>query len=446
MFKFSIVQKDKQSKARAGELVTPHGIIKTPNFNPVGTQASVKALSSRDLKEMGAQIVLANTYHLHLRPGENVVKELGGLGKFMSWDGPTMTDSGGYQVFSLGSAQVETEDGKKLHKFSSTGSEKHVTLERSENAAIESQRKNIGDPIAALQDDKLLVIPENEAFIEEARLGARKTQPIKPAKMDEKGVTFYSHLDGTEHRLDPQIAVAMQEAIGADLIVAFDDHESPLWNYEQTKASLERTNRWGIESLQAQKRKDQLMYGVVHGGMFEDLRVESAKFTDKHFAAISIGGSYTTKDLLYKTLALTTPHFAEDKPRHLLGIGEIQDLFHAIERGIDFFDCVAPTRRGRHGNFYIHPETGGTVKQNFTLQITSAKFITDQEPIDPLCKCYVCQNFTRGYINHLFKAGELLGQHLGSYHNVYFIVNLVQEIRQAILDEKFQQMKSHWLG
>jgi queuine tRNA-ribosyltransferase/7-cyano-7-deazaguanine tRNA-ribosyltransferase len=237
----------------------------------------------------------------------------------------------------------------------------------------------------------------------------------------------------------------MQEAIGADLIVAFDDHESPLWDYEKTKESLERTNRWGLESLQAQQRKDQLMYGVVHGGMFEDLRVASAKFTDQHFGAISIGGSYTTKDLLYKILTLTTEQFAADKPRHLLGIGEIQDLFNAIERGIDFFDCVSPTRRGRHGNFYIHPETGGTKENNFTLQITSAKFKLDQGPIDPRCLCYVCTNFTRGYINHLFKAGELLGQHLGSYHNVYFIVNLVKEIRDAILDDRFLAMKATWL-
>lgn len=427
-FTYTISKKDKHSNARAGELVTPHGIIKTPNFNPVGTQASVKALSARDLKELGSQIVLANTYHLHLRPGENVVKAMGGLAKFMSWDGPTMTDSGGYQVFSLGSAQeTGSTDGKKLHKFSQLSDTKPV------------------EASAELGDEKVLTIPENMAFIEEARLGARKTQPIRPAKMDEQGVTFYSHLDGTEHRLDPQIAVAMQEAIGADLIVAFDDHESPLWSYEKTKESLERTNRWGLESLAAQTRKDQLMYGVVHGGMYEDLRVESAKFTDKHFAAISIGGSYTTKDLLYKILELTTAHFASDKPRHLLGIGEIQDLFQAIERGIDFFDCVAPTRRGRHGNFYIHPETGGNKANNFTMQITAAKFITDQGPIDPLCQCYVCQHFTRGYINHLFKAGELLGQHLGSYHNVYFIVNLVKEIREAILQDGFQVMKKAWL-
>jgi queuine tRNA-ribosyltransferase/7-cyano-7-deazaguanine tRNA-ribosyltransferase len=421
MFKFTIQQKDPHSKARAGELLTPHGVIKTPNFNPVGTMATVKTLSAQDLEEIGAQIVLANTYHLHLRPGEEVVEKMGGLAKFMGWGGPsfaeatagkpTMTDSGGYQVFSLGSAQQTTDkDGKKLSKFS--------------------------------QGNGVEIVPE----MEEYRLAQRKSQPIKPAKMDEEGVTFYSHLDGSEHRLSPGIATRMQEQIGADLIVAFDDHESPLWEYEQTKESLERTNRWGRESLQAQKRKDQLMYGVVHGGLFEDLRKESAQFTDKHFGAISIGGSYTTKAILYQVLDWTIPYFQEDKPRHLLGIGEVQDMFNAIERGMDFFDCVAPTRRGRHGSLYISPKSGGNAKQSFTFQIMNAEFILDQRPIDPECRCKVCQTYSRGYINHLMRADEILGQRLCSYHNVYFIVNLVKQMRQAILEGRFLQMKEEWLG
>lgn len=339
MFKFTVIQKDKNTNARAGELITPHGVIKTPNFNPVGTQATVKTLSAGDMKEIGAQIVLSNAYHLYLRPGAEAIAKMGGLAKFMGWEGPTMTDSGGYQVFSLGSAQETTDsNGKKLSKFS-----RHEKESESQRV---TETKEVGESE---------IIPEMEMY----RLGGWKNQPIKPAKMDEDGVTFYSHLDGSEHRLNSEKSIQIQEAIGADLIVAFDDHESPLWRFEQTKLSLERTNRWGLESLSAQKRNDQLMYGVVHGGVFEELRVASAKFTDTHFPAVSVGGSYTTKDILYQVLDWTVPHFQEDKPRHLLGIGEVQDMFEAIARGMDFFDCVAPTRRGRHGGLYIHPANGG---------------------------------------------------------------------------------------
>ncbi len=408
-FTFTVEKKDKSSKARAGKLATPHGVIKTPNFNPVGTVATVKTLSAQDMQEIGAQIVLSNTYHLLLRPGTDVIKKLGGLGKFMSWNGPTMTDSGGYQVFSLGSAQqVVGKGGKKLSKFSGEGG----------------------------------IVPT----MEEKRLGGIKAQPIKAAKMDDEGVTFYSHIDGSEHRFTPESAILWQEDIGADLIVAFDDHESPLWDYEQTKESLDRTNKWGLESLQAQTRNDQLMYGVVHGGLFEDLRKESAKFTDKHFGAISIGGSYTTKDILYQVIDWTVPYFAEDKPRHLLGIGEVQDMFNAIERGIDFFDCVAPTRRGRHGSLYISPKTGGRKETSFTIQIMNAQYILDDQPIDTQCQCKVCQTYSRAYLNHLMRADEILGQRLCSYHNVYFITNVVNQMREAILEGRFAEMKQEWLG
>ena len=414
MFQFSVQQKDKATRARAGVLKTPHGDILTPNFNPVGTQASVKTLSSQDIKELGGQIILANTYHLMLRPGTAVIKKMGGLGKFMGWDGPTMTDSGGYQVFSLGAAQERDKSGKRLSKFSKAD----------------------------------LHILEGERFIEEVRLKSLKednTQRIRAAKIDDDGVTFYSHIDGSELRLDPASSVRLQEEIGADLIVAFDDHESPLWSHEDTKYSLERSDRWSLESLKFQKRKDQLMYGVTHGGMFEDLRVKSAKFIDKHFPAIAIGGSYTSKSILYKSLEWQVAHFSDDKPRHLLGIGEVQDLFMAIERGIDFFDCVAPTRRGRHGNVYISPQSGGHPSNNFTMQMTNAKFTTDPDPIDPGCACWVCQSFTRAYLRHLFVADEILAQRLGSYHNVYFIVNLVKKIREAILEDRFVELKAGWI-
>lgn len=435
MFKFKILQKDKGTKARVAELVTPHGIIKTPNFNPVGTQATVKTLSSQDLQEIGAQIILGNTYHLSLRPGTEVIKKLGGLGRFMSWDGParnasklayvaggpTMTDSGGYQVFSLGAAQEAhthiTADKRKLHKFS-----KSVFLYEDQDSMSLSEEKRL---------KRKLMTPERPN--------------LKPAKIDEEGVTFYSHIDGSKQRLDPELSIKAQEDLGADLIVAFDDHESPLWDHAQTEHSLNRTNRWAMESLKAQKRKDQLMYGVVHGGLFKDLRVSSAKFTDKHFNAIAIGGSYTSKDTLCQIIDWTVPCFTEDKPRHMLGIGEVQDIFEAVSRGMDFFDCASPTRRGRHGNYYLSPKNGGSIEHSFTMQVTNEKYKLDTKPIDPGCECYTCRNFTRAYLRHLVKADELLGQRLGSYHNVYFIVNLVRKIRGSILEGRFEEMKREWL-
>ncbi len=426
-FKFTVESKDKHSKARVGELHTPHGVIKTPNFNPVGTQGTVKTLSAQDLEEIGAQIVLSNTYHLYLRPGVEIVEKLGGLGKFMGWGPssakatagkPTMTDSGGFQVFSLGVAQKEQKIrdrfGRKISKFS-----KSVFLSPA---------------------DTTLLLPAVTKTREEKTL-----KKLKEAKVHEDGVWFYSHIDGSKRWFDPKVSIEAQEKLGADLIVAFDDHESPLWDYEMTKTSLDRTERWGLESLQVQKRADQLMYGVVHGGSFEELRKSSAEFTEKHFPAISIGGSYTSKEVLYQVLDWTVPYFSEDKPRHLLGIGEVQDLFEAIERGMDFFDCVAPTRRGRHGNLYISPKNGGRKENNFTYQITNSKYKLDADPIDPGCECAVCINYTRAYIRHLFMADELLAQRLGSYHNVYFIVNLVKRIREAVMEGKFGEMKKNWI-
>lgn len=416
---FSIEHKDTNTKARAGVLETPHGQVHTPMFIPVGTQATVKTLTPEDLRGMGAEIVLANTYHLHLRPGEDVVDTMGGLAKFMSWHEPTMTDSGGFQVFSLGTAQKS--GNKKLGKFST-------------NSVF------IYDKDAAFVEDM------DTSFMEKVTSRPHFTSKIKPAKMDEEGVTFFSHLDGSQQRLDPKSSILMQEKIGADLIVAFDDHESPLWDYEETKRSLERTNRWGLKSLAAHTREDQLMYGVVHGGMFEDLRVESAKFTNEHFQAIAIGGSYSSKEKLYQVIRWTVPYFSENKPRHLLGIAEVPDLFEGVEHGMDFFDCVAATRRGRHGNIYISPKSGGTKKNNFTMSIGNSKFTTDPEPLDPTCFCYVCQHYSRAYIHHLYKADEILGKRLGTHHNVAFILNLVKQIREAILEDRFTELKQQWLG
>jgi queuine tRNA-ribosyltransferase/7-cyano-7-deazaguanine tRNA-ribosyltransferase len=424
--------------------MTPHGEILTPNYNPVGTQATVKGLSVEDLKAMGVQILLANTYHLNLRPGADVVAEMGGLAKFMGWTGeisnseflisnemsnarddkekvglPTMTDSGGYQVFSLGAAQKKVvfkdRSGRKLSKFA-----KSVFLEPMDNPMLLTA-------ITKTRQDKEL-------------------NQLKAAKVVEEGVWFYSHIDGRKLWFDSATSIAIQEKLGADLIVAFDDHESPLWNWEQTKFSVDRTKSWGLASLAAQTREDQLMYGIIHGGMFEDLRKDSARFTDKYFKAISIGGSYTSKQVLYNVLDWVVPLVSDEKPRHLLGIAEVQDLFEGVARGMDLFDCVAPTRRGRHGNIYISPKTGGRPENNFTMQITNVKFRTDDQPLDPECKCLTCANYSRSYIHHLFKAEEMLGMRLASYHNVWFITKLMEEMREMIGNGGFERMKEEWVG
>jgi len=390
---FKIIKKDSKNKARVGVISTPHGEIETPIFVPVGTQASVKSIDPKQLKEMGAQVVLANTYHLHLRPGENIIKKFGGLAEFMSWNGPTMTDSGGFQVFSLG---VGKEGGG-------------VKFLREEAKSLEP-----GDAKPRLN------------------------------KINEEGVTFQSHIDGSKQYLSPESSIKIQEKIGADLIVAFDDLESPKYDYTKTKESLEMTSRWELRSKKAHKRKDQLLYGVTHGGRFRDLREESARFVDKHFHAIALGGAHLSKQNLYDVIDWTTDIVAPGKPRHLLGIGEVDDLFEGIQRGIDTFDCVIPTRIGRTGFFFISPPIG-SVKNRFRTDIDKPQYVKDEKPLDPSCSCYACQNFTRGYIHHLFRARELLAYNLLSLHNVHFLVNLTKQIRGAILDDKFPQMKKQWL-
>lgn len=402
---FKIIKKDKNTKARTGVIKTPHGNIETPQFIPVGTQGTVKAVSTRDLKEMGVQIVLANTYHLHLRPREDLIKKLGGLAKFMSWDGPTMTDSGGFQVFSLG---VGKEGGG-------------VKFLKEEISNFKYQTSNI----------------------EEAR--------PRLNKITEEGVMFQSHIDGSKQFLSPESSIEIQEKLGADLIVAFDDLELPKYNYEQTKKSLELTNRWEIRSRNAYLasqgealRSRQLLYGVTHGGQFEDLRKLSAKFVDENFDAIGMGGAHLSKKNLYDVVDWTTDIVSDEKPRHLLGIGEVDDIFEIIERGIDTFDCVIPTRIGRTGFFFISPPSG-SLKNRFRTDIDKPNFRSDPKPLDENCNCYACQNFSRAYIHHLFRSKELLSYHLLSLHNVHFLINLTKQIRQSILDDNFQKMKKKWL-
>lgn len=408
MKNFQILHKDGQ--ARGGELVTPHGVIETPNFNPVGTLGSVKALGPRELTEIGVQIVLANTYHLMLRPGLKLIESFGGLHKFMGWDKPIMTDSGGFQVFSLGIA-LEHGNSKVLKTIDS------VTMDN------------------------------------------WKSRP-RLNKITEEGVVFQSHLDGSKQILTPEKSIEIQQKLGADLIVAFDDHESLKHTKDEMLKSLELTEKWGLRSLKEYKKRTganvihleggyvstpPLLYGVVHGGTNKIFRKKSARFTDEYFDAIAIGGIYGDKKTLVRIIEWVVSSVSGDKPRHLLGIGEVEDLFNGVERGIDFFDCVAPTRRARFGSLYISPKTGGKRENNFSLNIGQSKYFSDKKPICTECNCLSCLNFSRAYLRHLYKVGEILYHQLATYHNVYFITNLVKEMRKGITNKRFNKLKSHWL-
>lgn len=392
MFNFKILKKDGQSKARVGEIHTDHGIVETPAFVPVGTKATVRSLSPQDLKESGAQILFGNTYHLHLHPGEDVVKEFGGLGKFMGWDGVTITDSGGFQVFSLG-------------------------------------------------QKKLTVFADEE-----------ETE-VKLVNIKDDGVEFRSHIDGSKHVFTPEISIEIQKKLGADLILAFDDCPPHPSTYEQTKEAMERTHKWALRSLKASQGKqyhpwNQALYGIVQGGVYKDLREESAKFiASMEFDGIAIGGVSVgeSKKEMRDAVDWVVPYLPENKPRHLLGIGEIDDVFDGVERGMDTFDCVIPTRFGRYGIAFVEPQKSEG-KNRFRIDLTKSMYAKDKSPIAKDCTCYACKNFTRGYIHHLFRSKELLGYRLVSYHNVFFLTNLVKKVREAILSDQFQELKKEWLG
>lgn len=406
MFKFEIIAKDKKSIARVGKITTAHGIIETPSFVPVGTKASVRSLKPQDLKDLNIQILFGNTYHLHLQPGEDIVKDFGGIAKFMSWNGParnasqrvaggpTITDSGGFQVFSL---------GKKAVKM-----------------------------VEDLENDE-----SEEALV----------------KITENGVMFRSHIDGSKHMFTPEKSIDIQKKLGADLILAFDECAPYPSTYKYTKEAMIRTHNWALRCIKAASGKQyhpwkQALYGVVQGGTFEDLRKESAKFISSlSFDGIAIGGVSVgeSKEEMIKVLDWVTPILPEERPRHLLGIGEVDDIFNAVERGIDTFDCVIPTRFGRYGIIFSgKPE--GNIKNKFRIDIKRTIFANDKGPLCENCECMVCHNFTRGYINHLFKAQELSAYSLASYHNLHFLNNLVKKIRETISEDRFQNLKKEWLA
>ncbi len=396
--KFKILKKLKRSRARTGIIETGHGKIETPYFIPVATAATVRGLDQQDLKTLGAQVTLANTYHLHLKPGEKIVKKLGGLHKFMNFDRPIFTDSGGFQAFSLGYG-MEHNIGKIAGFFP-------------------------GDyDVNSMAKQKKL------------------------ATIDDSGVTFKAHDTGRTIHLNPKISMQIQNDLGADIILAFDECTSPLSDYDYTKRSLERTHKWAIECKKLHKNKKQALYGITQGGEYKDLRHESTKFiTALDFEGIAIGGSLgKTKDDMHKVLDWSMPLLPEDKPVHLLGIGGIDDLFECVERGIDTFDCVAPTRIGRRGALFIAPKSGGTLLNKFRINIENVKFQLDKKPIDPNCGCYTCKHYSRAYVNHLFRAKESAYFRLASMHNIHFMLRLMEKIRNSINDNTFLKLKKEWL-
>jgi len=358
MFKYELIKKD--GNARLGKITTTHGEFETPVFMPVGTQATVKCMTPHELKELGAKIILGNTYHLYLRPGHELVKEAGGLHKFMNWDGSILTDSGGYQIFSLGDLR----------------------------------------------------------------------------KITEEGVTFHSHLDGSVHFISPEKAMEIENALGSDIMMAFDECAPYPCDYDYAKKSMEMTVRWAQRCKDAHQNPDtQALFGIVQGSMYKDLRAACAdKLVPMDFPGYAVGGLSVGEpaEMMYEMLDFTVPLLPENKPRYNMGVGSPDYLIESVYRGIDMCDCVLPTRIARNGTAMV--STGKLVVRN-------AEYAHDYRPLDLECDCYTCKNFTRAYIRHLVKAGEVLGARLISYHNLYYLVHLMENIREAIREGRFEQFR-----
>ena len=367
-FTFEVTKTCKQTGARLGVLHTPHGDIHTPAYMPVGTAATVKAMTPREMVEIGAEIILSNTYHLHLRPGEGLIREAGGLHTFMSWQRPILTDSGGFQVFSLS--------------------------------------------------------------------GIRKIK--------EEGVTFQSHLDGSRRFISPEVSMDIQHALGSDIMMAFDVCTAYPCDHETAKDAMERTHRWAAR-CKTHHEKDhahdhQALFGIVQGAFFEDLRIESAKvLSDMDFFGYGIGGLSVgePKPIMYGMLEAIMPHMPTHKPRYLMGVGSPDCLIEGVLRGVDMFDCVLATRIARNGTCFT---------ADGRLVIKNATYARDFRPIDETCDCYACRNFSRAYIRHLFKAGEITGARLASIHNLRFLLKLMEEVRQAIAQDRLGDYRQQFFA
>ncbi|HHW70575.1 MAG TPA: tRNA guanosine(34) transglycosylase Tgt [Clostridiales bacterium] len=353
-FKFEVIKECSKTRARVGKFHTPHGSFDTPIFMPVGTQATVKAMTPRDLKEIKAQIILCNTYHLYMRPGHELIREAGGLHSFMNWDRPILTDSGGFQVFSLTDLRT----------------------------------------------------------------------------IKEEGVYFRSHLDGSKHFIGPEESIVIQNALGSDIIMAFDVCSPYPYTYERAKEDMKRTSRWAKRCKVAHSREDQALFGIVQGGMYKELREISAReLIDMDFPGYGIGGLSVgePKSIMYEILDFLMPIMPKDKPRYLMGVGTPDCLIEGVLRGVDMFDCVHPTRIARNGTAMT--STGRVVVRNATYE-------RDFTPLDSECDCYTCKNFSKAYLRHLVKSGEILAAILLSIHNLRFLIKLMENMRHAIMEDR----------
>lgn len=395
--------KGTSSSARAGVLTTPRGVIQTPAFVPVGTKASVKGVLPSTLTAIGAQVVLANTYHLYLQPGEKIVEEAGGLAKFMDWKGPTMTDSGGFQVFSLGAAF-----GRSITKIAKG--------EELPNDLAENQRVSVFDEDVQSQHGQLAII-------------------------DDEGVTFTSHLDGSLHRFTPERSIEIQHALGADMFFAFDECTAPTEPYAYQKEAMDRTHRWALRSLKAHRQnieanRTQGIFGIVQGGRHEDLRAESAhEIASMDFDGFGIGGSFSKEDM-QGALQAAIRELPEEKPRHFLGIGEPGDILTGIAEGMDLFDCVAATRIGRHGTIYT---------KHGTVNLGREEYKNDFSLLDPETVVSGTEGFTKAYVSHLFRANEMLGPMIASMHNLGFIIQLVDGARESLVNGTFEKYREDFI-
>lgn len=360
MFKYELIKKSNECNARLGKIYTDHGEIETPIFMPVGTRATVKTMTPDELKDIGSQIILGNTYHLYLRPGMDIIKKAGGLHKFMNWDLPILTDSGGFQVFSLA-------NNRKIY---------------------------------------------------------------------EDGVEFRSHIDGSKQFISPEISVDMQNTLGSDIMMSFDECAPYPADYDYIKNSMERTTRWAKRCKDHHKNTDkQALFGIVQGGMYKDLRERSARdLVDLDFPGYSIGGLSVGEplELMNEMLDHTIQFLPEDKPRYNMGIGSPNYIFESVERGIDMMDCVLPTRIARNGTVFT---------SDGRLVIKNARYKEDFSPLDHNCDCYTCKNYTRAYIRHLFNVDEILGLRLATIHNLYFLIELMEKIRESIKNDNFKSLK-----
>jgi queuine tRNA-ribosyltransferase len=393
-FSFDVEKGLESGLGRAGVIHTPHGDIQTPAFTPVGTKATVKAVLPETMRDLGAQVILANAYHLYLQPGADIVDEAGGLAAFMGWHGPTITDSGGFQVLSLG-----------------VGFKKILAM----------------DAMTVRSDD---VIADGKDRL---------------AHVDDDGVTFKSHLDGSMHRFTPEVSMQVQHQIGADIMFAFDECTTLLNTREYQERSVARTQAWAGRCVaehvrltaERSHRPYQALFAVVQGAQYEDLRRQSARdLASLDFDGFGIGGALE-KDRLGTIVRWVCEELPQDRPRHLLGIGEVTDIFTAVENGADTFDCVAPSRNARNGTVY-HPVKG--------FHLTNGGHRRDFNPIDDTCDCYTCTHFTRAYVHHLFKAKEMLASTLATIHNERYIVRLLDRIRASIIEGDFADLRDEVLG